>query len=176
MRGVRLDMHELAIAQSIVEIVETRAAECHATHVKGVRLRIGEAIGVVTDSLTFCFEMLTSLDPTLAGAQLLIDTVPHQAQCHHCAREFPVVNFSVPCVKNGLARLFLVPNCKSLRWNMKLNRDPIMHFNNIIHPSVGADLSSTPPIYRPSWISRTPDEIVTKHNQPNRREWRLCPK
>ena len=90
-------MHELAIAQSIVEIVETRAAECHATHVKGVRLRIGEAIGVVTDSLTFCFEMLTSLDPTLAGAQLSIDTVPHQAQCHHCAREFPVVNFIAQC-------------------------------------------------------------------------------
>jgi hydrogenase nickel incorporation protein HypA/HybF len=92
-----LDMHELAIAQSIVQIVETRAAECHATQVKGVRLRIGEAIGVVTDSLTFCFEMLTSLDPTLAGAQLSIDTVPHQAQCHRCAREFPVVNFIAQC-------------------------------------------------------------------------------
>jgi hydrogenase nickel incorporation protein HypA/HybF len=90
-------MHELAIAQSIVEIVETRAAECHATHVNGVRLRIGEAIGVVTDSLTFCFEMLTSQDPTLAGAQLSIDTVPHQAQCHHCVREFPVVNFIAQC-------------------------------------------------------------------------------
>ena len=94
-------MHELAIAQSIVEIVETRAAECHATHVKGVRLRIGEAIGIVTDSLTFCFEMLTSFDPMLAGAQLLIDTVPHQARCHHCAKEFPVVNFIVLCPTCG---------------------------------------------------------------------------
>lgn len=90
-------MHELAIAQSIVEIVETRAVECHATHVKGVRLRIGEAIGIVTDSLTFCFEVLTSFDPTLAGAQLSIDTIPHQAQCHHCAKEFPVVNFIARC-------------------------------------------------------------------------------
>ena len=90
-------MHELAIAQSIVEIVETRAAECHATHVKGVRLRIGEAMEVVHDSLTFCFEMLSSQDPTLAGAHLLIDTVPHLAQCQHCAKEFPVVNFIAQC-------------------------------------------------------------------------------
>lgn len=90
-------MHELSIAQSIVEIVETRAAECHATHVKGVRLRIGEATGIVTDSLTFCFEMLTSLDPILVGAYLQADIVPHRARCHHCAKEFPVLNFMIQC-------------------------------------------------------------------------------
>jgi hydrogenase nickel incorporation protein HypA/HybF len=90
-------MHELAIAQSIVEVVETRAIECNAAHVKNVRLRIGEASGIVSDSLTFCFEMLTSLDPALAGAQLLIDIVPHCAQCRHCDREFTVTNFVAQC-------------------------------------------------------------------------------
>ena len=92
-------MHELAIAQSIVEAIEAKASECNATHVKGVRLKIGEASGVVTDSLTFCFEMLASLDPTLAGAQLLIDTMPHCAYCRHCAREFSVTNFVAQCPK-----------------------------------------------------------------------------
>ena len=90
-------MHELAIAQSIIEAVETKASECNAAHVKGVRLKIGEASGVVTDSLTFCFEMLASLDPTLAGAQLLIDTMPHCAYCRHCAFEFSVTNFVAQC-------------------------------------------------------------------------------
>ena len=90
-------MHELAVAQSIVEAVEARAAECHATRVKGVRLKIGEASGIVTDSLTFCFEMLVSLDPTLEGAQLVIDTVPHRALCRHCAKEFSVINFVAQC-------------------------------------------------------------------------------
>jgi len=90
-------MHELAVAQSIVEAVEARAAECNATRVKGVRLKIGEASGIVTDSLTFCFEMLASLDPTLAGAQLLIDTVPHRARCRHCDTEFSVINFVAQC-------------------------------------------------------------------------------
>jgi hydrogenase nickel incorporation protein HypA/HybF len=90
-------MHELAIAQSIVDAVETRATECHATRVKGVRLKIGEASGVVKDSLTFCFEMLASLDPILTGAQLLIDTVPHLARCRHCEKDFAVANFIAQC-------------------------------------------------------------------------------
>ena len=90
-------MHELSIAQSIFDAVEVRATECNATRVKGVRLRIGEASGIVADSLTFCFEMLTSLDPTLTGAQLLIDSVPHRARCRHCAKDFSVINFVAQC-------------------------------------------------------------------------------
>jgi hydrogenase nickel incorporation protein HypA/HybF len=90
-------VHELSIAQSIVEAVEAKATECNATHVKGVRLKIGEANSIVIDSLTFCFEMLTSLEPTLAGAQLLIDTVPHRARCRHCNKEFAIVNFVAQC-------------------------------------------------------------------------------
>ena len=90
-------MHELAIAQSIFEAVEAKAFECKAAHVKTVRLKIGEASGVVTDLLTFCFEMLTSLDPTLAGSKMLIDTMPHRAYCLYCDREFSVTNFIAQC-------------------------------------------------------------------------------
>ena len=90
-------MHELAIAQSIVEAVEAKASECNAAHVKTVRLKIGEASGVVANLLTFCFEMLASLDPTLEGAKLLIDTMPHRAYCRSCDLEFSVNNFVAQC-------------------------------------------------------------------------------
>jgi hydrogenase nickel incorporation protein HypA/HybF len=90
-------MHELAIAESIVEAVMAKAAECDAVRVKNVQLKLGEASGVVVDSLTFCFEMLTSLHPTLAGTQLLTDTVPHRARCCHCDKDFAVVNFVAQC-------------------------------------------------------------------------------
>ena len=90
-------MHELAIAQSMVDALEARALECAATHVKSVRLTIGEASGVVVDSLTFCFEMLTSMVPVLEGAQLVIDTVPHRAWCSHCESTFPVLNYVARC-------------------------------------------------------------------------------
>ncbi|HEX4202780.1 MAG TPA: hydrogenase maturation nickel metallochaperone HypA [Ktedonobacteraceae bacterium] len=90
-------MHELAIAQSIVDAVETKASECAATRVKGVRLKIGEASGIVTDSLSFCFEMLVNLDPVLAGAQLSIEMAPHRAWCRHCDKEFAVENYVALC-------------------------------------------------------------------------------
>ncbi len=92
-----LVMHELAIAESIVEAVEAKATECNAVRVKNVRLKLGEASGVVLDSLTFCFEMLTSQYPMLAGTQLLADTVPHRARCRHCDNEFAVMNFVAQC-------------------------------------------------------------------------------
>lgn len=90
-------MHELAIAESIVEVVAAKATECNATRVKNVRLKLGEASGVVLDSLTFCFEMLTSQHPVLTGTHLLADTVPHRAHCRHCDNEFAVMNFVAQC-------------------------------------------------------------------------------
>lgn len=90
-------MHELAIAQSIADAVEAKAVECHAARVKGVRLKIGEASGIVGDSLAFSFEMLTTTVPILTGARLLIDSVPHRARCRHCDREFVVENYIAQC-------------------------------------------------------------------------------
>ncbi len=90
-------MHELAIAQSIVEAVEAKAVECNAARVKSVRLKVGEASGIVGDSLAFSFEMLTSMAPVLTGAHLLIDSVPHRALCRHCDSEFAVVNYVALC-------------------------------------------------------------------------------
>ena len=90
-------MHELAIAEGIADVVEARASERRARHVSSVRLRIGEASGVVPDSLTFCFEMVASYRPLLAGARLAIDLVPHRAHCRHCDQEFAVRDFIAQC-------------------------------------------------------------------------------
>ena len=94
-------MHELSIAESMVDALKAKATECQAARVKNVHLKVGEASGIVTDSLTFCFEMLASLDPLLTGAQLLIDIVPHRAWCRHCAHEFAVANFVAICPDCG---------------------------------------------------------------------------
>lgn len=94
-------MHELAIAQSIAEVVALRATEHRAAHVKLVRLRIGEASGIVADSLTSCFEMVAELDPLLAGAHLTIESVPHRAHCRQCDSEFAVRDFVAQCPACG---------------------------------------------------------------------------
>ncbi len=90
-------MHELAIADSIVTIVKEQAEKCNASQVTRVRLQIGEANAIVVDSLTFCFEMITALEPVLTGAQLEIEGIPHRARCRHCEQEFAVVHFVAQC-------------------------------------------------------------------------------
>lgn len=90
-------MHELAIAQAIAEGVSEHAAACQATRVTGVRLRIGEAAGIMPEALRSSFELVASDDPVLAGAQLSIDIVPHRARCRRCGGEFAVVNFIAQC-------------------------------------------------------------------------------
>lgn len=90
-------MHELAIAQSIVEVVEEQANIYQAARVQSIKLRIGEAHAIVFDSLKYCFEMLTSSEPLLEGARLHVETVPHRARCQDCADEFAVNNFIAQC-------------------------------------------------------------------------------
>lgn len=90
-------MHEFAIAQSIFEVVSEQAVAHHAARVQAVNLKIGEAHGIVLDSLAFSFEMLASTEPTLVGAHLRVETVPYRAHCQQCASDFPVLNFVAQC-------------------------------------------------------------------------------
>ncbi len=90
-------MHELGIAQAIADAVTTRVAEDQTVRVTSVRLRVGEAAGVMPDALQGCWEMVASFEPALIGAELVIDSPPHRARCRRCAREFAVINFIAQC-------------------------------------------------------------------------------
>lgn len=117
-------MHELAIAQSIADAVSAKASECKATRVTSVRLKVGEASGVVTDSLTFCFEMLASLDPLLEGARLVIDTMPHRAHCRHCEQEFAVADFIARCPTCGEWSTEIVSGVELQILDMEIENSP----------------------------------------------------
>ena len=61
-------MHELALAESVVDAVIERTGD---RHVSVVRLRVGRLAGVVPDALSFCFDLAAAGTP-LAGASLEI--------------------------------------------------------------------------------------------------------
>ncbi|MGZ5367428.1 hydrogenase maturation nickel metallochaperone HypA/HybF [Aeromicrobium sp.] len=77
-------MHELSIAESVVETVLDRTG---GRHVTVVRLRVGKLSGVVTDSLQFCFELATAGTP-LEGAELWIEEPAGRVHCRSCDREY----------------------------------------------------------------------------------------
>ena len=79
----RTDMHELSIAQDIVDIVHQYVPESNCNNVSTVKVQIGTVAGIVTDSLEFCFGVITSGSP-LAGAKLEIERVPFTVECSVC--------------------------------------------------------------------------------------------
>ena len=90
-------MHELAIAEQIVDVVMTQVEAHNVERVTCVRIQVGDAMGVVSDSLSFSFEMIASYTPELEGARLVIDRIPHRARCRECKQDFTVQQFIVQC-------------------------------------------------------------------------------
>ena len=77
-------MHELAIAESVIEAVLDRTEGRKVTTVK---LTVGRLAGVVPDALMFCFE-LAAAGTTLEGAVLEIVDLPGRAHCRGCGEDF----------------------------------------------------------------------------------------
>lgn len=94
-------MHEMAIAQGILDIVLKTAAEHNAKKVTSIKLLIGQMTQIEPESLSFGFEAL-SMGSIAEGAALTITTVPLVGQCNNCQQQFPVEKYC-----------FLCPHCDS---------------------------------------------------------------
>ena len=68
-------MHELSIAQSIVDSAREHAALNGGRRVLRIGVRVGEISGVAVEALEFCFGM-TVKDTDLDGAALDLERVP----------------------------------------------------------------------------------------------------
>jgi len=90
-------MHELSIAQAVVDIVERHAA---GRPVSRVELRVGHLRQVVPSALEFAFMLLT--DGTgLQGAELVIEEVPARGRCRDCAGVSTMTGFPLQCSSCG---------------------------------------------------------------------------
>jgi len=94
-------MHEMSVAQNIIEIVKEHIPKEAGEKVKRIRLKIGELSGVVPDSLTFCFDILKN-GSTLQNAVIEIEYIPITAQCRSCG-ETSKLEYGI----------FLCPKCYS---------------------------------------------------------------
>jgi hydrogenase nickel incorporation protein HypA/HybF len=77
-------MHELALTQSIVEMV---AEHARGHRVRRVALEIGRLTCVLPEALRFCFEVATS-GTALEGASLEIIDIEAMARCLACGEVF----------------------------------------------------------------------------------------
>jgi hydrogenase nickel incorporation protein HypA/HybF len=88
-------MHEIGIANSILDAVRTEAARNPGGQPRKVAVRIGELAAVDADALRFAFEVLTR-DTDLESLELDIEICPRRQRCA-CGFEFNVTGCELQC-------------------------------------------------------------------------------
>ncbi len=106
-------MHELGIAQNILDILISEAAKRNAK-VKAVKLTVGRMSGIVPESLEFILQCISkgTVAEGVAVAQTVIDPI---LLCNSCDEQFTVEDLD-----------FFCPKCGSGDCQMKEGRDLIV--------------------------------------------------
>ncbi|OGU12098.1 MAG: hydrogenase maturation nickel metallochaperone HypA [Ignavibacteria bacterium GWB2_35_12] len=76
-------MHEVSIAQEIIEIVKSYLPKNNHVSVKSVKVEVGEFSNILPEALSFGFEVRTE-NSELKGAELIISKIPLTVKCKDC--------------------------------------------------------------------------------------------
>lgn len=99
-------MHEMAITQSLLDLVLEEAAKAGASKVVLVDVVLGEMSGVADRNIQSNFDLI-SRDTPAEGATLSFRNVPKQARCLKCAHTFRPSDICWQC-----------PECQSAEFEM----------------------------------------------------------
>ncbi len=112
-------MHELSICLSMMQQVETIAAEQNARRVTAITLRIGPLSGVEPDLLLQAFPIAAA--GTLAeDAELKIEQQAVRIRCTRCDAESEVASNLLACPACGELRTELITGDELLLANLEL--------------------------------------------------------
>ena len=93
-------MHEMSLAEGILDIVEHAARDQGFTKVKEIRLEIGALSGVEVDALKFSLDVV--LNHSIAeGAEVGMDMVPGTGWCMSCGETVRISALYDPCPRCG---------------------------------------------------------------------------
>jgi hydrogenase nickel incorporation protein HypA/HybF len=110
-------MHEIGVAQNILDIVLNQANIHKAEKVNSIKLVIGEFTGIVQESLEFALETLKK--ETLADkAEIIFSKVKLKTFCSKCDKTF---------IMNGKF-LFQCPHCEG---NLEIINGKELYIENI---------------------------------------------
>lgn len=93
-------MHEMALTESIVDIVSDEARKQGFAKVRIVRLQIGAMAHVEPEALRFCFDAV-SRGTVAEGATLDIRRLPGEGWCLDCGKTVPLEERFGACPECG---------------------------------------------------------------------------
>ena len=97
-------MHEMALTESVIGIVEEEARRRTIARVRAVVLEIGALACAEPDAMRFCFDVVSRGTPA-EGARLDIVLVPGTGWCFDCERSVPLAERFSPCPECGHSRV-----------------------------------------------------------------------
>ena len=89
-------MHEMAIAEGILNIAFDYAEKNRASKITKITLKLGEMSGVELEALNVSFDVLTK-GTVAEGAELEVKRVPLMGKCNKCGKEFHIEQYNFFC-------------------------------------------------------------------------------
>ncbi len=83
-------MHEMSVAQNIIDIVSQHLPEENSHSVQSVAIKIGKMAGIVPDSLEFGFQVLAAETPGMEKAVLQMEFTSLVIHCGQCKKDFEI--------------------------------------------------------------------------------------
>lgn len=93
-------MHELGIATSILESVQSAARRNPGVRITKVGVKIGELAGVDVDALQFGFECIVK-DTEWERLFLDVESIPRVQECPKCRHQFRMTDYDPQCPQCG---------------------------------------------------------------------------
>jgi hydrogenase nickel incorporation protein HypA/HybF len=93
-------MHELSLAESVIQIIEDAALAQNFQRVRVVWLEVGSLAGVEPEALRFCFDAVAR-DTVAQDARLEIIEAPGSGTCSDCGSVHPMSTLLDACPACG---------------------------------------------------------------------------
>lgn len=93
-------MHEMSLAEGILQIIEDAARSQGFTKVRTVILEVGQLASVEVEAMHFCFDAVTH-GSIAEGAMLEIIDLPGSGQCMQCATTALITDLYGVCPQCG---------------------------------------------------------------------------
>ena len=110
-------MHELALAESIVQIVDKEMKKYPGSKAIRVAIKLGALHEIVPDALQFGFDTMT-VKTSLEGAKLDIERIAIKGRCRNCGHEFEIEEY-----------MFICPQCYS--GDIEMTQGDILEISHI---------------------------------------------
>jgi hydrogenase nickel incorporation protein HypA/HybF len=112
-------MHEMSLAQNILDIVLRTASQHKAVKVSKITIRAGQLRGIIPEQLRFCFGFVAK-DSIVEDADLIVNTLPIKGSCRKCEEEFFVREYQFICPSCGSEEIEVLQGMELLVENIEV--------------------------------------------------------